>query len=209
MIVRRFFVAALGIASLSLTAQPLVEGPIVLLVGAPGAGKTTQAGALAKAYHLPVVTLEELVSSNADVFAKIRESKIKGIEPQTDPVLNRLFEDRLKTGTAKNGVIVAGYPSTKDHADFIVKMIERKALPTPVVIQLDVPDDDVRKRLAGNSSYPTEKLEQLIKDYHREFDMLKLYFPNAEIVTIDGRAKIPQVTKKIREVLDKKIPVKK
>lgn len=194
--------------ALALHGQPLIQGPVVVLVGAPGAGKTTQAAALSKIYGLPVISSEDLIKNNPNVFQKIRESKLTGMEPQTDPVLNKLFLERIKQGDAAAGVIVAGYPATKDHADFLAKMVADKSLPVPTILQLDVPDDDVRKRLASNPEYTPAKLDQLLKDYHREFDMLKLYFPNAEVTTIDGRPKIEQVTNNIQALLDKKIKKK-
>ncbi len=180
-----------------------VEGPVVLIIGAPGAGKTTQAEALSAAYRLPAITSEQIISENAATFAKLRQTAITGMEPQTDPVLNKLFVARIEKQDVAKGFIVAGYPATKDHADFLAKLVADKRLPSPMVVQLDVPDDEVRKRLAKHPKYGN--LEQLIKDYHREMDMLKLYFPAAEIHTIDGRPKVETVTKKIRAVLDPKI----
>lgn len=202
-------VAVLLLTALSAFAQAPIQGPVIVLIGAPGAGKTTQATALNKIYGLPVIGAEDLIRDNPGVFAKIRESKIKGIEPQTDPVLNNLFEERLKKDDTAQGFILAGYPATKDHADYLLKMIEQKRLPQPIIIQLDVPDAEVRKRLAGNSNYNTEQLDQLIKDYHREFDLLHLYFPKAVVTKIDGTASIDAVTQKIRAVLDPKIKAKK
>lgn len=193
---------ALILASLSF-AQPIIQGPVVLIVGPPGAGKTTQAEILAKAYGLPAVTVEQLISANPDVFERIRRKGVSGIEPETDPVLNRLFEQRITQADAAKGFITAGYPSVKDHADFVAGMVKDNRLPSPIVVQLQVPEAEVRKRLAKDPKYAN--LDQLLKDYERELSILQLYFPNAEIHRINGRGRPAQVTKRIRDVLDKKI----
>lgn len=196
------YVAALACAA-GAFAQPIVQGPVVLIVGPPGAGKTTQAEVLAKAYGLPSITPANLIAANPEVFERIRRKGVTGIEPETDPVLNRLFEQRIAQPDAAKGFITAGYPSVKDHADFVAAMVKTNRLPNPIVVQLEVPEAETRKRLARDPKYAN--LDQLLKDYQREMAIAALYFPNAEIHRIDGRGRPNQVTKRIRDVLDKKI----
>jgi adenylate kinase len=196
------FLTALALAGAGF-AQSNVQGPVILIIGAPGAGKTTQAEALGKAYALPVITATQLINDNREVFERIRKTKISGIEPETDPVLNHLFEQRLEQPGLAKGFITAGYPSVKDHADFVAGLVRQNRLPRPIIIQLDVPDAEVRKRLAKDPKY--DQVEQLIKDYRRELEVIQLYFPEAEIHRIDGRPKVTDVTKSIRKVLDKRV----
>jgi adenylate kinase len=196
------FLTALALAGAGF-AQSNVQGPVILIIGAPGAGKTTQAEAVGKAYGLPVITAAQLIADNQEVFNKLRRTTITGIEPETDPVLNHLFEQRIEQPDAARGFITAGYPSVKDHADFVAGMVRAKRLPNPIVIQLDVPESEVRRRLAKDPKYAN--LDQLIKDYQRELGVVQLYFPDAQIHRIDGRPKADQVTRSIRAVLDKKV----
>jgi adenylate kinase len=118
-------------------------------------------------------------------------------------VLNRFFEERIAQPDAAKGFITAGYPSVKDHADFVAGLVKTNRLPNPTVIQLEVPEAELRQRLARDPKYAN--LDQLLKDYQREMAMVALYFPNAEIHRINGRGRPNQVTKRIRDVLDKKI----
>jgi hypothetical protein len=69
--------------------EQLVKGPIVVLLGPPGSGKTLQAAAAAKYLNVPVVSVEELIKSNAADFRRARIPGITGMEPQTDPMLNK------------------------------------------------------------------------------------------------------------------------
>lgn len=203
--IRRYFAALLFMGALF--AQTTIYGPVILITGAPGAGKTTQAEALSQAYGLPMISAEQLIADNPKVFEEIRRRKISGIEPETDPVLNHLFEQRISRPDVASGFLTAGYPSTKDHADFLAGMVRAQRLPRPVVIQLEVPENEVRARLSKDPKYAN--LDQLIKDYQRELQVLQLYFPDAEIHKVDGRPKPENVTKKIRAILDKKVKPKK
>jgi hypothetical protein len=65
-----------------------------------------------------------------------------------------------------------------------------------------VPDEIVRKRMAKEAG---AALEQRIKDYHREFDMLQLYFPNADVNKLDGTKKAAQVEKTVASLLKTKL----
>ena len=185
-----------------LGAQQEINGPLVLFIGAPGSGKSTQGVLAAKKLGVPVVSIEKLISKNRAAFKNIRRTGLSGMEPETDPVLNRLFAERLKQGDLGNGAVLDGYPATKDHADFLSKMVSEGKLPNPLVIQLAVPDHVVRKRLAKHPGTTPESVEQRLKDYHREMGAVRLYFPNADIITIDGSKKPKGITKKINALLE-------
>lgn len=186
-----------------LHAQLPVKGPLVLFIGPPGSGKSTQAAAASRRLKVPIVSVEELIKSNAATFDKIRQRGISGMEPQSDPVLNRLFEARLNQGDLAGGVILDGYPSTKDHADYLAGLGQKRVLPKPLVIELQIPDDISRKRSENMSADPAA-VEQRIKDYHREMDMVRLYFPDAEIVAVDGTRSQKKVESDINSVLKKR-----
>ena len=126
------------------------------------------------------------------------------MEPETDPSLNRIFETRLKKGDVVNGMVLDGYPNTKDHADFASKLVQTGVIRKPIILHLMIPDEVVRKRLAGKDGTVPASVEQRLKDYHRETTALRIYFPDAEIVEIDGTKKPRKVTKNIEAVLKQK-----
>ncbi len=189
----------------ALGAEQKIEGPLVLLIGPPGSGKSTQGVRVARKWRLPLVSVEELIADNQDAIRKLRASGVTGIEPETDPVINQFFEERLKRGDLTKGAVLDGYPSTKDHGDFLTRMVQAGQLPDPVVIQLEISDEEVRKRMAKVPGRNMESVEQRLKDYHREMDMVRLYFPNADITSVDGSKKPKRVNKNINKLLKSKL----
>jgi len=181
--------------------QQLVTGPIVIFLGAPGSGKTTQATVTAKELNVPIISAAEMVKENAAELKKAQTPGITGIEPETDPLLNKFFEARLQRGDVSKGMILDGYPNTKDHADFVAKLVASGVISKPIIINLNVPDDVVRKRLAGKEGQLSTSVEQRLKDYHREMAAIEIYFPAAGITTIDGTKKPKAVTNDISAIL--------
>jgi adenylate kinase len=199
----RTLLAALLLSALA-TAQPKVEGPVVLFVGPPGSGKSTQAAAASRLLKVPIVAVDDLISGNQAEFAKVRRPGITGMEPHSDPLLNGLFLARLVKGDLSHGMILDGYPSTKDHADYVSNLRKKGVLPKPLAIELFIPDKTVLKRTEQAKKESRASVEQRLKDYHREMDMVRLYFPNAEIVSIDGTKSKKQVESEIGAFLRKR-----
>ena len=85
----------------------------------------------------------------------------------------------------------------------MAKMISALKL-NGIVLQLEIPDDTVRKRAAtgGRQSDQPKIIEQRIKDYHREFDMISVYFPKARIVKIDGTQSEEPMWKTMQQALE-------
>jgi len=178
--------------------QPIVQKPFILLIGPPGSGKTTQAAALKKSMGIPVLSAEQMISENKQLLDASRNPQISGMELRSDPALSRILGAYLTKGGYGKGLLLDGYPATKDHCDYLLKLLKDGTIPNPIILQLDVDDETVRKRMAAQEG---ASLEQRIKDYHREMDMIQLYFPGADLVKIDASKKPSKVTKEIEKAL--------
>jgi adenylate kinase family enzyme len=95
-------------------------------------------------------------------------------------------------------VVLDGYPAAKNHGDHLNVLRERLNLSKPVVIHLRLPDDVVRRRLKKQKG---RDLDQELKDYHREFDFAREYFPETDIHDVDGSKKPSAVAAEIRKRL--------
>ncbi len=184
----------------SILAASAQTGPVVVLVGPPGAGKTTQANMLKNEFGMVVIDPDQLIAENRSAFAKYNEPGITGVEPRLDPAMNPLVEARLHSLDLSKGVVLDGYPAAKDQGDYLGKVIADLNLPRPFVIVLNVPDDVARKRLEAENA---KDIDQGLKDYHREFDFAHLYFPQVDIHDVDGTKAPGKVAGEIRKLLKK------
>jgi adenylate kinase len=188
----------------SVSAAPESKPLILILIGAPGAGKNTQSAYLQKEYGLPVISADELVKANPDAVANIQTIGLPHIDPRQDQIMNQLVQAKLKAIDTSKGFILDGYPATKAQADFLANLGQEIAHPPTLVLQLDIPDSVARKRLA-NSTNPEDRepnLSQAIADYHREMDFLKDYYPRVNIKQVNANEKPDKVAKAIKAIVD-------
>src|SRR6185312_13384793 len=71
-------------------------GVLVLLVGPPASGRTTQAEFLRKDVGLPVIAADDLIGHNPQKFQKYKTPALNGVDPHLDPALNELVEQALR-----------------------------------------------------------------------------------------------------------------
>jgi adenylate kinase len=184
---------------------------VIVLIGPPGSGKTTQSEFLKKTFGAPTITAEDLIKSNPAALEKYQTEGITAGTPQSNPALNDLVRDALSKLDLSKGVVLDGYPATKDQADHLAALVPKLGLPSPIVIQLEVPDNLVKDRLKarGREDDKPEVIAQRLKDYHRELEMLRSYYPEANIWTIDGSLPPAQVSQTIQSILKDELPKKR
>lgn len=191
-----FFVLTLG-------AMCADRSLVVVLIGPTGSGKSTQAAFLQRRYGLPTISADDLLKQHPEALKKYQTPGIDAGAPQSSPALNDLVRDRLSQVDAKKGFVLDGYPATKDQADHLEAMVKELGLPSPVIIALDIPDKVARRRdkKRGRDDDTPEQVERRLKDYHREMDFVRTYYPEANIRTVDGTKPVAEVSKAIEAVL--------
>ncbi|MDP4153252.1 MAG: adenylate kinase [Bacillota bacterium] len=120
----------------------------LVLLGAPGAGKGTQAEVLSEKLGIPVISTGNMLRAaiaEGTEQGKTAEVYIKqgGLVP--DDVVVEILKERLSHFDCKNGFILDGFPRSLSQAEVLDKMgvaIDR-------VISLEVPDEEIAKRLSG------------------------------------------------------------
>lgn len=160
-------------------AQQPGKGLVLVLIGPPGSGKTTQADFLTKRYHIPVLSAGSWMS-------------------------DAQFDERLKVLNTGKGFIIDGYPATHAQAEHLAKVVKQRQLPSPVIVHLDVPDDVVRQRMAGKEK--PESLEKRLSDYHREMDLIRSYYPQGDIWSVIGTRAPKEVSKTIEMLIEDRQP---
>ncbi len=122
------------------------------MMGAPGAGKGTQAERLAEELDLPHVSTGELframLKSDSPLARKLRRYvESGGLVP--DDIVVSMVEDRLRQEDAARGVILDGFPRTLAQAEALDKMLQRAGTAVCAVPYIEVPGELLLERLSG------------------------------------------------------------
>ena len=128
----------------------------IVLMGAPGAGKGTQARLLQERLHLPQISTGDILRARAQEHDELGE-EIRKIQAAgklaSDDLVIRVVQDRTARPDCANGYVLDGFPRTPAQAD----MLERLATEQNneiVAIVVDVPCELLEKRATGRRSCP-------------------------------------------------------
>ena len=124
----------------------------LVLLGAPGAGKGTQAKILVEKYGIPQISTGDLlraaVAAGTALGKEARSYMDKG-ELVPDSVVLGMVEERLKQDDCKKGYILDGFPRNTKQAEALDKMLSPLNMSLTAALSVDVPFDDLMKRLTG------------------------------------------------------------
>lgn len=124
----------------------------LVLLGAPGAGKGTQAKKLIDKFKIPQISTGDILRQNvADgtPLGKEAKSYMDRGELVPDRVVLGLVEDRLKKDDCKKGYILDGFPRNVAQAEALDKILKSLDMPLTAALSVDVPKGDLMKRLTG------------------------------------------------------------
>lgn len=190
------------IAAFSSTAQPNLHRPLVVIIlGPPGSGKTTQATALGKKYHIPAVSMSKLLQKQLDKRekSKLLRMTVASGDLLDDAAANQLLEARLLQGDLGHGFILDGYPTTVRQAKLLDEFLKTNSLPQPTVVTLDASDDVVRKRMLARHRVDDnlEIINCRLSDYHARAALLIHWYGSARLLHVDATQPIAQVFQRL------------
>ena len=124
----------------------------IIMLGAPGAGKGTQAKKIADKYQIPHI-------STGDIFrANIKNGTELGMKAKTymdqgllvpDELVVDLVVDRLAQDDCANGCVLDGFPRTIPQAECLDEALAAKGEAIDYAIDVDVPDENIVNRMSG------------------------------------------------------------
>ncbi len=124
----------------------------VLLFGPPGAGKGTQAAAVAAASGMPHIATGDMFREHMRVGSplglKAREYLDSGALVPDDVTIGMLA-DRISQPDAARGFVLDGFPRTLDQAGALDRMLAERGTKVAAVLDIQVPEDELVRRLAG------------------------------------------------------------
>jgi len=124
----------------------------IILLGAPGAGKGTQAQFLTKRYNIPQIStgdmLRAAIKAGSELGKKAKEAMDAG-KLVSDEIIIGLVKDRILEDDCKNGYLLDGFPRTLPQADAVTNA----GIKIDAVIEIDVPDSEIVKRMSGRRAH--------------------------------------------------------
>ncbi|MEU7025382.1 adenylate kinase [Streptomyces sp. SBR177] len=124
----------------------------IVLVGPPGAGKGTQAAFLAKNLDIPHISTGDLfranISQGTELGLKAKAYMDAG-DLVPDEVTIGMAKDRMEQEDAKNGFLLDGFPRNVAQAEALDVVLKADDMQLDAVLDLEVPEDEVVKRIAG------------------------------------------------------------
>ncbi|MEA2045180.1 MAG: adenylate kinase [Euryarchaeota archaeon] len=139
----------------------------IVLLGPPGSGKGTQAKMIAEKYGVVHISTGDILREN------VRGGTDLGKEAKTymdagklvpDELLINIIKDRLAKPDVAGGYMLDGYPRTTPQAEAMDKILPELGQKIDVVVNIDVPDDELVKRLGGR------RMCQCGVSYHLKFN---------------------------------------
>ena len=120
----------------------------MILLGAPGAGKGTQAEVICDHLGIPAISTGNIIraalKAQTEMGLKAKDYIEKGLLVPDDVVIG-IIQDRLREDDCKNGFILDGFPRTVPQAE----ALDRMGVKIDLVIDIEVPDEKIATRMSG------------------------------------------------------------
>jgi adenylate kinase len=183
----------------------------IVLLGAPGSGKGTQAALLVEELKLPHISTGELlrsaVKAGSELGIKAKAVMDRG-ELVSDDIVLGLIEERLSQADAKAGFILDGYPRNLAQAHALDQLLGRINQPVDEALQIDVDVDMVISRIAkraaeeGRSDDTEEVVRNRMKVYSDQTAPVVDYYARQGVLSrVLGEGTIEEVFQRIKGVL--------
>lgn len=124
----------------------------IIMLGAPGAGKGTQAKLIAEKYGVPHISTGDIFRANikngTELGNEAKEYMDKGLLVP-DELTVRLLLDRVAQDDCKNGYVLDGFPRTIPQAEVLDKELTKLGDSVDFAVDVDVPDENIIRRMSG------------------------------------------------------------
>lgn len=136
----------------------------LILLGAPGAGKGTQANFIKEKYNIPQISTGDMLRAAIKAGTELGLAAKKVMDAGglvSDDIMIGLVKDRLQAADCANGYLFDGFPRTIAQAD----AMKDNGINVDYVLEIDVPDELIVERMSGRRSHPASG-----RVYHTKFN---------------------------------------
>ncbi len=187
----------------------------LLIIGAPGAGKGTQAARIAERYQVPAISTGDIFRANIKAGTQLGtkvQSIIEKGQLVPDELTNEIVADRLQRDDVENGFLLDGYPRTVDQVHALDAVLEGEARRLDAVILLEADTDAVVARLLKRSELEgrIDDTEEVIRHRQEVYaeqtaPLIELFRARGILVAVDGLGEVDEVADRIAVALDAKL----
>lgn len=188
----------------------------LLLLGAPGSGKGTQAARLKAHLQVPHISTGDLlraeVAAGSALGQAAREVMARG-ELVSDDILLGMLEQRLSRPDVANGFILDGYPRNLAQADALDALLRRIGQPVDAAVQLDVDPELLVQRIAGRAQAEgraddsPESVRKRLQVYAEQTaPVIHYYREHGQLQVVDGVGELDTVFDRIVQALQPRTP---
>jgi adenylate kinase len=185
----------------------------LIFLGPPGAGKGTQAKALADHWQIPHIStgdiLRQALQEQTPLGIKAQSFMNRG-ELVPDQVVQGLVEERLAKPDCTSGWILDGFPRTVKQAEFLENLLEKIQQQGERVVNLDVPDEVVVGRLLerGRKDDGETVIRRRLEVYRSETEpLIKHYGSKDRLVVVNGNLSQEEVTSALKNAVASSSPL--
>jgi adenylate kinase len=183
----------------------------LVLLGAPGSGKGTQAARLKQHLQVPHISTGDLlraeVAAGSALGVQAKEIMARG-DLVSDDILLGMLEDRFSRPDTRNGFILDGYPRNLVQAAALDGLLQRMGQPMDAAVQLDVDNELLIERLAGRakaegrSDDNPESVRKRLEVYDAQTaPVIEFYRQHGQLTTVDGVGTLDEVFTRIIEAI--------
>jgi adenylate kinase len=137
----------------------------LILLGAPGAGKGTQAAFICKQYGIPQISTGDMLRAAGSPMGVAAKKVMDAGQLVSDEIIIGLVKERIKEADCANGFLFDGFPRTIAQAD----AMKDAGVKLDVVLEIDVPFEAIIERMSGRRSHPASG-----RTYHVKFNPPKV-----------------------------------
>jgi adenylate kinase len=183
----------------------------LVLLGAPGSGKGTQAARLKEHLQVPHISTGDLLRAEVAAGSKLgleaKEVMAAG-QLVSDEILLGMLEDRFSRADTANGFILDGYPRNLAQAAALGDLLRRIGQPMDHAVQLDVPTELLVERIAGRAKAEgraddsPESVRTRLQVYNDSTaPVIEYYRQHGELTVVDGVGSLDDVFNRIVEAI--------
>lgn len=190
----------------------------IILFGPPGAGKGTQSTKIIEKYSLTHISTGDLFRKHlkeGTPLGQLAKGYMDKGNLVPDQVVIDMVDDKIKSSGSISGIIFDGFPRTIPQAEALDKLLASKQAPIKILIELVVPEEELKKRLAERAAKENrpddakpEVIENRIAVYKAETVAVAQYYKeHNKYASVIGVGEINDIFKNICTEIDKSLLV--